>query len=70
MFNIFKDQLISEGVITKEESNEMVKNFKKTLQDKLDYTRSEHPTVEFDFFKLNRCTSSIFKFSNGMELWC
>ena len=51
VFNIFKDQLINDQVISKDEADGMVKEFKKTLQDKLDYTRTENPTVEFDFFK-------------------
>ncbi len=51
VFNLFKNQLIEDNVITKSESDEMVKSFKQTLQDKLDFTRNESPSVEFDFFK-------------------
>ena len=41
VFNIFRDQLVANGVITDQESKDMVANFKKTLQEKLDYTREK-----------------------------
>ena len=51
VFNIFRDQLVANGVITDQESKDMVANFKKTLQEKLDYTREKKPTIELDMFK-------------------
>ena len=51
VFKIFRDQLVSTGVITDAESKEMVTEFKKTLQEKLDYTRDKKPSIELDMFK-------------------
>ncbi len=51
VYKIFRNQLLENGVITDSESKDMVTNFKKTLQEKLDYTRDKKPKVELDMFK-------------------
>ena len=43
VFKIFRDQLVENGVITDNESREMVTKFKQTLQEKLDETRNKSP---------------------------
>ena len=51
VFKLFRDQLVKKGVITADESKQMVVDFKKTLQEKLDSTRQKKQTVELDMFK-------------------
>jgi len=51
VFKLFRDQLVTHGVISEKESNAMVKEFKQTLQEKLDDTRSKKPIIELDMFK-------------------
>lgn len=51
VFKIFRNQLLNDGVITEDESANMVAEFRQTLQKKLDDTRSKKPVVELDMFK-------------------
>ena len=53
VFKLFQQQLMDQGVITKEASSEMVTSFKKTLQDRLEYIRNENPEMSLDYFKGN-----------------
>jgi 2-oxoglutarate dehydrogenase E1 component len=51
VYTIFRNQLLNDGVITDKDSKDMVTRFKKTLQERLDYTRDKQPKSELDMFK-------------------
>lgn len=53
VFSIFQQKLIDEDMIDKSHVATMAKEFKQTLQMKLDMTRKELPEMSLDYFKRN-----------------